>query len=180
MTKLPNNYKNNNKTGVINDSLVQTHSLTSSKHCFRLKFVLFWKVGMDGQTYEWTTCAINSLSFSSSSLRIYKWVFHICLFDSKSELWSNSKTNLGLQACKWKLCIAYVICPLSFENHKLFQFINSEFSLQSNFSIALSGQANWRVAEQNVCSFHLTNCNYCQSLRCSSSSGSCQTVCLFL
>ena len=28
------------KTGVINDPLGQTHSLASSEHCFRLKFVL--------------------------------------------------------------------------------------------------------------------------------------------
>ena len=37
------------KTGVINDPLGQTHSLGSSEHCFRLKFVLFWKSG-DGRT----------------------------------------------------------------------------------------------------------------------------------
>ena len=30
-----------NKTGVINYPLGQTHSLASSEHCFRLKFVLF-------------------------------------------------------------------------------------------------------------------------------------------
>ena len=29
------------KTGNINDPLGQTHSLASSEHCFRLKFVLF-------------------------------------------------------------------------------------------------------------------------------------------
>ena len=33
--------KNQNRTGVINDPLSQTHSLASSKHCFRLKIVLF-------------------------------------------------------------------------------------------------------------------------------------------
>ena len=39
-----------NKTGVINDPLGQTNNLASSEHCFRLKFVLFWKVGTDGRT----------------------------------------------------------------------------------------------------------------------------------
>ena len=42
---------------VINDPLGQTHSLASSEHCFRFKFVLFWKVGMDRRTDERTTCA---------------------------------------------------------------------------------------------------------------------------
>ena len=42
--------KCNNKTGVISDPLGHTHSLDSSNQCFRFKFVLFWKVGMDGQT----------------------------------------------------------------------------------------------------------------------------------
>ena len=31
-----------NKTGVINDSLGQIHSLASSEHCFHVKFVLFF------------------------------------------------------------------------------------------------------------------------------------------
>ena len=39
-----------NKTGVINDPFGQTHSLASSEHCFRFKFLLFWKVGTDGRT----------------------------------------------------------------------------------------------------------------------------------
>ena len=47
----------NYKTGVINDPLGQTHILASSEHCFRLKFVLFCKVGTDGRTDEWMTCA---------------------------------------------------------------------------------------------------------------------------
>ena len=34
---------------VINDPLGQTHSLACSEHCFRLKFVLFWKLGTDGR-----------------------------------------------------------------------------------------------------------------------------------
>ena len=33
--------KSSYKTDVINDPLGQTHSLASSEHCFRLKFVLF-------------------------------------------------------------------------------------------------------------------------------------------
>ena len=33
----------------MNDPLGQSQSLASSEHCFRLKFVLFWKVGMDGR-----------------------------------------------------------------------------------------------------------------------------------
>ena len=43
------------KTGVINDPLGQTHNLASSEHYFRLKFVLFcekWE-----RSYERTTCA---------------------------------------------------------------------------------------------------------------------------
>ena len=47
----------NNKKGVINDLLGQTHSLASSEHCSRWKFVLFLKVGTDGRVYERTTCA---------------------------------------------------------------------------------------------------------------------------
>ena len=45
------------KTGVINDPLGQTHSLASSEHCYRLKFVLFWQLGTYWRTYERTTCA---------------------------------------------------------------------------------------------------------------------------
>ena len=39
------------KTGVINDLLGQTYpqSRQYSEHCFRLKFVLFWKVGTNGR-----------------------------------------------------------------------------------------------------------------------------------
>ena len=37
------------KTCIINDPLGQTHSLASSEHCFRFKFLLFLKSG-DGQT----------------------------------------------------------------------------------------------------------------------------------
>ena len=49
------NYElNKKKTGVINDPLGQTHILASSEHCFRLKFVLFLKVGTDGRTDGWT------------------------------------------------------------------------------------------------------------------------------
>ena len=40
----------NYKTGVINDPLGQTKSLDCSEHCFRFKFVLFWKVGTDIRT----------------------------------------------------------------------------------------------------------------------------------
>ena len=46
------------KTGVINDPLGQTHSLTSSEHCFRLKFVLLWKVGTYERTYERITWSL--------------------------------------------------------------------------------------------------------------------------
>ena len=43
---------NENKTDVINDPLGQTHILASSEHWFRLKFVLFLKVGTYGRTNE--------------------------------------------------------------------------------------------------------------------------------
>ena len=51
ITSLLNSFKkeqnNSNMTGVIHDPLGQTHSLASREHWFRLKFVLFWKVGKD-------------------------------------------------------------------------------------------------------------------------------------
>ena len=34
-------YIQSDKTGVINDPLDQTHNLSSSEHCFHLKYVLF-------------------------------------------------------------------------------------------------------------------------------------------
>ena len=51
------------KTGVINDPLGQIHSLASRESCFRLKFVLFWKVGtngrrLDGRT-QWSLPAVT-------------------------------------------------------------------------------------------------------------------------
>ena len=45
------------KTGVINDPLSQTHSLTHSEHCFRLKLVLFWQILKSGDRHGQTTCA---------------------------------------------------------------------------------------------------------------------------
>ena len=42
--------------GVNNDPLGQTYKITSSEHRFRLKFVLFRKVGTDVCTDGRTTC----------------------------------------------------------------------------------------------------------------------------
>ena len=44
------------KTDVINDPLGQIQSLPSSEHSFRMKFVLFRKVGPDWRTDERTAC----------------------------------------------------------------------------------------------------------------------------
>ena len=55
-----------NKTGVINDPLGQTHSLASSEHCFRLKFVSLWKVGTGGRT--------NDMCKNNDHYRSWLWV----------------------------------------------------------------------------------------------------------
>ena len=49
------------KTGVINYPLDQTHSFASSKHGFRFKFLLFWKVGTDGRHVQkqWSLPAVT-------------------------------------------------------------------------------------------------------------------------
>ena len=59
MTKYYSEKLTNHKTGVINDPLGQTHSLASSEHCFRLKFVLFSKVGTDADVQMDDTCKNN-------------------------------------------------------------------------------------------------------------------------
>ena len=77
-----------NKTCVIIDPLGQTHSLSSSEHCFRLKFVLFWKVGTDGRTNE-RTCAETMITTSrdcGSASWITKSVWHI----KRKWLWNYS------------------------------------------------------------------------------------------
>ena len=73
-------YKTRQVSSMIH-SLGQTNSHPSNEDCFRLKIVLFWKVGMNGRsywrTYERTTCAKTMITTGR---------------DCGSASWINSKT----------------------------------------------------------------------------------------
>ena len=79
------------KTDVINDPLGQTHSLTSSDPCFRLKFVLFWKVGTDGRTNgrhvqkQWSLLWVGLVDQKD----FQNYLSEVHFSNSNSEFWHN-------------------------------------------------------------------------------------------
>ena len=88
-------FQEKKEAGVINDPLGQTHSFANSEHCFRLKFVLFWKVGTDGLHVQ-KQWSLPAREFGSAS-----WIKKMfCVIDSTEN--GETAERIGSRYLLWK------------------------------------------------------------------------------